>query len=348
MNRQYYRIIDANINRACEGLRVIEDYLRFIANDKQFSERIKQYRHTLRQISINLSLEKLLNARKANTDVGKDIPSPSDTKKTNSDAIIAANFKRIQEALRTIEEYAKPINSKTSEQAANMRFEIYQLEHDITKFSAKHKFENVKLYLLIGSDVCEINKIDSLVPALLDAGVDCLQLREKKLSDKIFFKLAEKLTQIVHRQDKIFIINDRPDIALACGADGVHIGQDDLPKQTVEQIIGPSKIIGISTHNISQLKQAIDLRPTYIAIGPAYETQTKPTEPVAGLNFIKQALSELRQANIPEIVIGGINLNNIDELMHIGVKRIALCNAILSADNPIFVTQKFAQILKDS
>ncbi len=345
MNQKYYRIIDANINRACEGLRVVEDYLRFISENEQYSKSIKQHRHKLRQIGIDLGTDNLLNVRASDIDIGKNIPSPSERNKTNPNAIITASFKRIQEALRTIEEYSIPIDSKISKQAAELRFEIYQLEQQIFAASYHNRFLSVKLYLLIGSDVCPINKIETLACELLDAGVDCLQLREKKLSDKQFFELAEKLSRAAHQRNKLFIVNDRPDIAIACGADGVHIGQDDIPVSVISNIINPNQIIGVSTHNMSQLEQAIAQHPTYIAIGPAFNTQTKPREPPSGLDFIKSAIRRLQQANIPEIVIGGINLSNLETLLSLGVKRVALCSAIISSRNPVEVTKSVIQKL---
>ncbi len=345
MSTSYYRIIDANINRACEGLRVIEDYIRFVLSDKRYSELAKQYRHKLRQIGVSLNPDNLLAGRAADADVGRDIPSPSDVSKTDSQAIVTASFKRVQEALRVIEEYCRLIEPQISKQVGNLRFEIYQLERDLLKILPRNKFENVKLYLLIGSDVWPAEKIEEQAKMLFDAGVDCLQLREKKLPDREIFTLAERLAKIAHQREKIFIVNDRADIALACGADGVHLGQDDLPKLIAEKIINPNQIIGLSTHNIEQVEDAISLEPTYIAIGPAFKTATKPTEPVAGLEFIESAIAKLNAANIPEVAIGGINLDNIEKLLSIGVRRIAICSAILSSENPAEQTKKFQRLL---
>ncbi len=344
--REYYRIIDANINRASEGLRVIEEYLRFIVGERSECERCKRYRHILRQIGVELGNDELLSARSADSDVGKEISSPSDVHKRNLKSIMIASFKRVEEALRSIEEYSKFVEVKVGKQCLRLRFEIYQLERDVMQLVSDVRFRDVRLYLLIGSDVCEINEMKSLLPALLEAGVDCVQLREKNVCDKEFFEFAGEMSDLVHRFGKIFIVNDRPDIAVACGADGVHIGQNDLPISVAREIVGSNRLVGVSTHNISQLERAIRENASYIAIGPVFETQTKPEEPVAGLDFVRQAVRKLRESNSIEVAIGGINSDNIRELLSLGVRRVALCSAILSCDEPVEMTRKFASLLQ--
>jgi thiamine-phosphate pyrophosphorylase len=345
MENGVFRILDANLNRAREGLRVIEEYLRFIREAPQGSWKLKQWRHTLREIVETLGSEKLLAARAAESDVGKDFTSPSNQCKTDPHAITAASFKRLEEALRVIEEYSASVNSSVNLQAGKMRFEVYQYEKELFAKNPRKLFEAVRLYLLIGSDFCPPEKMIDFSASLLDAGVDCLQLREKTLPDLQRLRLAEKLAKLCRDKNKLFIVNDRPDIAMAVGSDGVHVGQGDLPVTTVRRIVGPDRIIGLSTHNETQLNDAISLAPTYIALGPAFDTTTKPHEPTAGLDYISTGLVRLREAGIPEVVIGGITVKNLPELISIGVKRIALCSAILSADDPVRETGRFKSIL---
>jgi thiamine-phosphate pyrophosphorylase len=340
-----YRILDANLNRAREGLRVIEEYLRFVREDRRGSWRVKQWRHGLREIAEKLGQETLLSARAAVSDVGKDLTSPSNASKSDPLAITAAGFKRLQEALRVIEEYSAAIDASVNQLAGRMRFEVYQFEKELLLASPRTRFEEVRLYLLIGTDFCPAEKMVDLSAKLLDAGVDCLQLREKTLPDGKRLKLAGELAELCRAKNKIFIVNDRPDIAMAVGADGVHVGQDDLPVKTVRQILCPDRIIGVSTHNMDQLRDAIELDPAYIAIGPAFDTTTKPHEPTVGLGYISPAVKALEEAGIPEVAIGGITLENLPTLQSAGVKRIALCSAILAADDPVEKTRRFADCL---
>ena len=345
MKTPVYRILDANLNRAREGLRVIEEFLRFVRQDPRGSWLLKRWRHQLRQMAEQLGPDQLLSARAADTDVGKDLASPSQAAKQDPAAITAAGLKRLQEALRVIEEYSATLAPGLSGTAGKMRFECYQFEKELFLGSPRDKFLPVQLYLLIGSDFCPPEKIPDLARSLLEAGVDCLQLREKHLKDKELFRLAERLAGMCRELKKIFIVNDRADIALATGADGVHIGQEDMPVQTVRQLLNPDQIVGVSTHNLNQLDAAIEAKPDYIALGPAFDTTTKPHEPTAGPEYIAQALPRLREAGLPEIVIGGITADNLPQLLTLGVRRIAVCSAILSAKDPIRQTGIFASLL---
>jgi thiamine-phosphate pyrophosphorylase len=345
LHKSVYRILDANLNRSREGLRVIEEYLRFVREDRRSSWQVKQWRHTLREIVERLGPERLLSARDAGSDVGKDLPSPSNPVKITPHAITEAGFKRLQEALRVIEEYSAVVEPLVNHLAGKMRFEIYQFEQELFGINPRKRFAQTRLYLLIGTDFCPADKMVEMSSNLLDAGVDCLQLREKTLPDKQYLALADQLANLCHKKEKLFIVNDRPDIALAVGADGVHVGQDDLPVETVRQLLGSEAIIGLSTHSIEQLKTAIEVNPTYIAIGPAYDTTTKPQETTAGLGYISSALNVLKEQGIPGVTIGGISIKNFPELIAIGVDRIAVCSAILTDPNPAEQTQAFAELL---
>lgn len=345
LHRSVYRILDANLNRAREGLRVIEEYLRFIREDRRSSWQVKQWRHVLREIVERLGAERLLSARDAGSDVGKDLPSPSNAVKITPHAITEAGFKRLQEALRVIEEYSAVVEPLVNHLAGKMRFEIYQFEQELFGINPRTRFAQARLYLLIGTDFCLGEKMVDQASRLLDAGVDCLQLREKTLPDNNYLQLADRLANLCHKKDKLFIVNDRPDIALAVGADGVHVGQDDLPVEVVRQLVGSDSIIGLSTHSMEQLKSAIEVNPTYIAVGPAFDTTTKPHEKTAGLGYIASALSVLKEQGIPGVTIGGITLENLPELIAVGVDRIAVCSAILAADDPVERTGAFAELL---
>jgi len=345
MDNGVLRILDANLNRAREGLRVIEEYLRFICEDPRGAWKLKRWRHTLRESVEALGPEKLLAARAAESDVGKDFMSPSNECKIDPRAITSASFKRLEEALRVIEEYSASVNSTVNLQAGKMRFEVYQYEKELFAENPRKRFEAVRLYLLIGSDFCPPEKMIDLAASLLDAGVDCLQLREKSLPDLQRLQLAENLAKLCRDKNKLFIVNDRPDIAMGVGADGVHVGHGDLPVMTVRRIANPNRIIGLSTHNEIQLNDAIAQDPTYIALGPAFDTTTKPHEPTAGLDYISAGIVRLREVGIPEVVIGGITIKNLPKLISVGVKRIALCSAILSADDPVRETEQFKAML---
>lgn len=348
MSNEIYRILDANVNRSREAFRVIEEYLRFVRDDPALSGRTKRLRHRLKEIADTAGQENLLAARASQTDVGKDIASPAQAGKDRAEAIVTASCKRLQEALRNLEEYGNIINNRIALLAGKLRFDAYQLEKDLMlATNPRRAFQPVSLYVLIGSDLCPANRIVSLTAELLQAGVDCIQLREKRLTDRQKLKLAAELADLCRSQgqDKVFIVNDRPDIANAARAHGVHLGQHDLPIETARSIL-PHAVIGLSTHTLDQVRRAIDQDPTYIAIGPAFQTTTKPHEPVAGIQFISDAAKLIDQAGIPAVAIGGINQSNIDQILKLGIKRIAVASAILNADDPAASVQTLKQQLK--
>jgi thiamine-phosphate pyrophosphorylase len=176
---------------------------------------------------------------------------------------------------------------------------------------------------------CRITKLShaAQVKKLIDGGAEIIQLREKFASPKEFYEDAKIAVTIAKQEDVKIIINDRVDIALAVKADGVHLGQDDLPPIYARKVLGENTIIGFSTHTVKQAIEAIKLPIDYIAIGPIFATVTKenPDETVGidGLKDVRKAI-----ANFPLVAIGGITLENVGEVLQIA-DSIALISAVL-------------------
>jgi thiamine-phosphate pyrophosphorylase len=169
------------------------------------------------------------------------------------------------------------------------------------------------------------------VEEALAGGVDVLQLRDRSLDDRDLLAQAREWTQLAHRHDALFFVNDRPDIALLSGADGVHVGQDDLPPAAVRELAGDRLLIGRSTHSPEQIRAAMDEPVDYIAVGPVHETPTKPGRPAVGLELVELAA---REATKPWFAIGGIDLDNVSEVRDSGGTRIAVLRVIAAAHHP--------------
>lgn len=169
------------------------------------------------------------------------------------------------------------------------------------------------------------------VKAAVDGGVDILQLRCKDLDALPYLRLAEKVKPIASAAHIPFIINDRPDVALAVGADGVHLGQQDLPVEHARAIF-PNRLIGRSSHKAEDAERAIAERATYFAVGPVWETPTKPGRKAAGLSYVRDVAA--RKVDIPWFAIGGIDESNIHHVIEAGAERIACVRAILDAKDP--------------
>lgn len=187
-----------------------------------------------------------------------------------------------------------------------------------------------RLYLVARATM-PAGELATLVPELVDAGVDLIQLREKEMEAGDLMRVGEPLAQACRDAGVPFIVNDRADIALALGADGIHLGTNDLETSTARRILGKT-IVGRSTHSESDVVAVIgDQDPDYIAVGPVFETPTKPGRPAVGMGLIRYASENV---SIPWFAIGGIGESNLDELVDAGASRIVVVRAITEATDP--------------
>lgn len=202
-------------------------------------------------------------------------------------------------------------------------------------------FSDVKLYVIISTHVTK-KPVLEILQDVIRGGADAVQLREKTMPDREFLAMAREFKEITSRSETIFIVNDRAEIAKEVDADGLHIGQSDIDIHTARKMLGYSKIIGISTHNILQARKAQQGGADYIGIGPVFYTATKDYEPPVGLDCLARVNREIA---IPLVAIGAINLENIHDVLHAGGKRVAICSAIISCDNVIEATRFFKNLL---
>ncbi len=332
MNRQTYRILDANFNRAREAMRVIEDFARFILDDAAISSSVKDMRNRLREIMERFPADALLASRDTPGDVGTAITSAGETDRSDATAVAVAACKRLTEALRTLEEYAKVAKPETAGEFESMRYDAYTLEQRLTlRLAAGEKFEKVRLYVLLTSHLCKLDPI-ATAQAVIAGGADCIQIREKEMPDRKLLAHARRLREITQAAGVLLIINDRPDIASIVAADGVHLGQDDMPVADARRSLGEGPaIVGVSTHNIAQARTAVADGADYIGVGPMFPTATKDAGPVAGAAYLKEVLAEI---SLPHIAIGGISAGNVGELVAAGVRRVAVCSSVIAADDP--------------
>ena len=174
-----------------------------------------------------------------------------------------------------------------------------------------------------------------------------VQIRCKGLPDRIFLDYCFALRKVSSSHNVLFIINDRADIALASCADGLHIGQKDIPSHLARKILGKEKIIGLSVTNKREFNSAkCDKNIDYVGAGPIFKTDTKPDAKIAGLGLIKEVLKEKRSP--PLFAIGGISVENAVKLLDLGVKGIAVSSAVFGAKDPIKAVRRLRKILHDS
>ena len=333
MNPTNYRIIDANLNRAREALRVIEEYCRFVLNNAASSERLKRLRNVIASISAKLDDTSLLQSRDTLRDVGTSISASNEIRRSSTQDVVRANFKRLQEALRVLEEYLKTSNEALALAAQNARYDCYTLEKELNASDRRTLIAQCSLMLVVGS---QDNAVDVMREAHF-AGVRCFQLRSKQGSDKEILAHLQSLMKVARTlDDTLVIINDRCDFALSLEADGVHLGQDDTPLERAREVLGDNMLIGLSTHNVSELKagQAAD----YFGAGAMFESSTKSVVHLGGPAWGVEASAETQN---PVFCIGGITLENAKQLKVAGVSRIAVSAAICGAKDPASAAAEF-------
>ncbi|MDO8302044.1 MAG: thiamine phosphate synthase, partial [Sedimentisphaerales bacterium] len=314
MEKAVYRIIDANFNRAREANRVMEDFCRFYLNSAVLSGRCKKLRHDLSTAMGMLDSGKLLAARDTLCDVGTTIQVEGQLTRGSLQDCATAAAKRLTEALRTIAEAAQTINQTVAKVVETIRYRAYTLEKDILLgANARKKFETVRIYALLTAEYPA--EIIRLTNACCEGGVDCIQLRVKNMPDDELLACAVELVGICRNSNVLSIINDRTDIAVAAGSDGVHLGQNDMPLSAARKIASSPMIFGTSTHNLDELNAAIEAGADYIGIGPAFVSSTKPHLQIAGLEYIKAASHIAHDAGVPHVAIGGITLDTIENVL---------------------------------
>jgi thiamine-phosphate pyrophosphorylase len=357
MERSAYRIIDANFNRAREALRVMEDYCRFVLNCASLSGRAKELRHQLSALVARLDADRLLCSRDTPGDVGIGQKIDSALGRTDLKDTLTAAGKRLPEALRVLAETLRPADQALAEQIERLRYDAYRLEKDIALFAnAQARFSKVRLYVLISSNLPadpplrgEVSPsalsfaerrsrptadIFALTEKCIAGGADCLQLRAKDLDDDKLFAIAVEFVKICKDAGVLSIINNRVDIAAASGADGVHLGQNDLPLEQARKLQLTPLILGKTTHSPAQLTAAIAELPTYVSLGPIFSTPTKPDAQPVGLEYIKNALPILSGTGVCHVAIGGITLDNVDAVLKAGAQTIAVSSAVTGSPDP--------------
>jgi thiamine-phosphate pyrophosphorylase len=337
-----YRILDACANRAREGLRVLEDYARFACDDPFLAANLKTIRHDLRVQLDRLPRSDLLASRDVTNDVGKTYSTDGEWCRTEPLDVLAANFKRTQEALRSLEEFGKLVNQPFAESIEDVRYRVYALEQStLLSLDSQSRLDRVKLYLLVSSDHCRLG-FEHTVREALAGGVQVIQLREKAKSDRDVAALGHLIRRFTRDAGALFIMNDRPDIARTVDADGVHLGQTELSIRDARRIVGPRALIGVSTHSIEQARRAVLDNANYIGVGPTFPSQTKSFGTFPGLDLVRQVNSEIR---LPAFAIGGIGHDQLESVIAAGASRVAVSAVICNADDPRAAARRLRQRL---
>lgn len=349
-----FRILDANLDRAREGLRVIEEWCRFGLNDKTLTDRCKSLRQTLGQ----WHLPEFRAARDTPGDLGTTLTHPREAVRDSVAQVLQANLCRVEESLRVLEEYGKVHSPEMGAVMKQLRYQVYTLDSQLMQqfqssqepqramsqpsaatqlspYQARlQKLQQAQLYLVTSPS----DRLVETVEAALKGGLTLVQYRDKNTDDLIRFDNARRLKQLCQDYGALFIINDRVDLAIAVDADGVHLGQQDLPVDVARKLLGPERLLGRSTTNPEEFQRAMQEGVEYIGVGPVHETPTKAGKAAAGLDYVRYAAAN---SPIPWFAIGGIDQSNVDAVLEAGAQRVSVVRALMQAEQPTIETQSF-------
>lgn len=330
---QTQRIIDANANRAREALRVLEEAARFIIEEPAIALDLKQQRHEFSQAVA--ALPGLIYHRDTPGDVGTHLTTPSEQARGSMHDIVASAGARLSEALRVIEEYAKlsanqPAWDRLSKTCERVRYRGYDLTQQLMTALGSGIEAQWRVCLLLTESLCTHQSWQDVLEQALAAGVDAVQVREKAMEGQSLLKRTKEVLAIADGRAAV-IVNDRPDVAVLAGAQGVHLGQADLDPREARKLVGNDLIIGVSTSNLDQARQAKTSGADYCGVGPMFPTTTKHKPALAGPEYLRDYLG---WGGLPHLAIGGVNPENIGELASLGCQGVAVSAAICSAENP--------------
>lgn len=339
---QVTRIIDANANRAREAFRVMEEAARFVLGDARLSSDLKQSRHELAAALARFT--NLEAARDTPDDVGTSITAAGEGQRESLADIAAAAGKRLSEALRAMEEYGKLVDADFAKRIESLRYRGYDIEHRMGLALASTARRQWRVCVLLSEHLCTHHHWLDVAKACIGNGADCLQLREKHLEANDLLQRARKLVELARPQGISVIVNDRPDVAFASGADGVHLGQHDLPCREVRKIVGRQLLVGVSTSRLEQAQQAQRDGADYCGVGPMFNTTTKDKKHIVGPEYLSHYL---QWNQIPHLAIGGVSPENISQLVDVGVRGVAVSGCVCASEHPERIVRELADALSD-
>lgn len=337
------RMLDANVNRAREALRVMEDAARFALDHAEICDALKSMRHDLRDaVEGIVPREGWLEAnRDSPGDVGIAISTTSEMSRGGLIDVVVAAAKRLTEALRVIEELAKTIEPDNARTIESIRYRAYEIDRQLQMMLGSRRARQWKLCVLLTRGICRRPWVDVLRGAIR-GGAECIQIREKQIEGGELVAMVREAIAVARPAGASVIVNDRADVALAAGADGVHLGTNDISIGDVRKMAGRELLIGASTHDLDEAAAAVDAGADYCGLGAMFASPLKPDREPGGPAYLRQFIE--RYPKMPHLAIGGISPANIGQLVAAGCQGVAVSTAVCAANDP----EAAARVLVDA
>ncbi len=329
MSPDLFRLLDANLNRASEGLRVLEDVSRFLTEDPALSMELREVRHALAQLARPLDV-RLLSSRDSIADVGRET-GVRVTGERDLLSVIRANAKRAEESLRVMEELARIPEVQSLLDCSvveRLRYAAYDLERRLSgRVLRVQRVAQVRgLYVVVDREAAGSRSLVFLAAEAIDGGALVIQLRDKVGERSEVYREALELNRLCVEKHALFIMNDYADIAVAVGAAGLHIGQQDLPLEQVRRLLPIDTIVGVSCDDSESVSRALADGADYIAVGAVFPTSQKAGAQPLGLEVVTSARRQV--GCVPLVAIGGIDLQNVASVIAAGADSVAVIGAV--------------------
>ena len=344
----------------------MEDVARFALDDAGLCARLKAARHALTAAIAGLGpvVDLLAASRDTPGDTGTGLTGAGESSRDGLLGIVSAAAGRAQEGVRTIEEMAKALDLARALARAGgeppagalerLRYELYDIDREL-RLALPGLAPQWRLCVLVSIGLCARPWREVIAEAIA-GGADCVQVREKSMPDRELLDHARAVVELVDELAgdisdgrAAVIVNDRPDIALASGATGVHLGQDDMPVRTAREIMGAGAIVGVSTTDLDQARRAVREGASVCGIGPMFASTTKAKSAIAGRgagpNAVRAYLDDPETAAVPHLAIGGITPGNAGEVAAAGARGIAVSAAVCGADDPRGVCARLVEAM---
>jgi thiamine-phosphate pyrophosphorylase len=320
--------------------------VRLVLDDGHLTAVCKQLRHELAAALCPIPFDHRLAARETRGDVGTALDTASERLREDAGSVLRANFARLEQSLRSLEEFGKVLDEDSAAAIKQLRYRVYTLERAVEITGrAIDRLASARLCVLLdGRPSAE--EFFGLARSLIDAGTGIIQLRDKQLDDRALLARGRSLAAMIRdsrpTSRTLWIMNDRPDLAALAEADGVQLGQEDVAVKDARRIVGPDRLVGVSTHSIEQARQAVLDGADYIGVGPTFPSGTKQFDRLPGLELLRAVAAEIR---LPAFAIGGIGPRNLPEVLSAGFTRIAVSGAVLSSDDSAAAVRELRKMM---
>jgi len=329
------RLIDASANRAREGVRVLEDLARFVLDDRNLAGDLKAARHEIAGAVSDLGVRGVA-ARDTAGDVGTSIGTDAEYERPGIVAVAEAAGGRATEAVRALEEIAKTVSEATTSAARleSMRYRLYDLAAATVAGLSRGRPVGWRVQVLLTGSACR-RPWREVLAEVVAGGADAVQVREKDLDPAALLERVRAVVEVARPAGVAVIVNDRADVAAAAEADGVHLGQDDLPVEVARRVVGRLGIVGGSSHTLDEAARLAAAGCDYAGIGRFAASGTKPGATAGGADFVRAFVAT--HASMPHLVIGGVGPSNVGDVIAAGGRGVAVCESVCGAEDPAAV-----------